>query len=72
MAYGVSKRKLNLGATKTDAIFLLLFNSLTSQLMKINVYPLPLLGAVLWFHVCYRKFKMSVSKLGDAILILLC
>ena len=28
MAFGVSKRKLNLGIINTDAIFLLLFNSL--------------------------------------------
>ena len=31
MAFGVSKRKLNLGTIKADAIFLLLFNSLISS-----------------------------------------
>ena len=30
MAFGVSKRKLNLGTTNADAIFLLRFNFLTS------------------------------------------
>ena len=74
MAFGVSKRKLNLRTTSTNAISPLLYNSLVSSADGDKGLSTAAIGStsVVFMRAIYRKFKMSVSKLADVILIYLC
>ena len=74
MVFGVSKGKLDLETTNTDAISPLLYNSLVSSANDDKHLSTAAIGStsVVFMRAIYRKFKMSVSKLADVILIYLC
>lgn len=74
MAFGVSKRKLNLRTTSTNAISPLLYNSLISSAYGDKRLSTAAIGSisVVFMRGIYRKFKIPVSKLADVILICLC
>ena len=63
MVFGVSKRKLNLETTNTDAISPLLYNSLVSSVNDDKHLSTAANGStsVVFIRAIYRKFKMSVS-----------
>lgn len=71
MAFGVSKPKLNLRTTSTNATSSLLYNSLVSSAKGLSTAAIGSTSVVFMRAIC-RKFKMSVSKLADVILIYLC
>ena len=63
MVFGVSKRKLDLETTNTDAISPLLYNSLVSSANDDKHLSTAATGStsVVFMRAIYRKFKMSVS-----------
>ena len=71
MAFGVSKRKLNLGTTNTHVIFLLLFNSLFPLAYDDKRLSTAVIGNSLVFYM-QQEVQSQSAIIADVILIYLC